>query len=814
MAIPLHVLIIEDSESDAELALHHLEKAGYSVTSQRVETAETMKAALDKQSWEIVISDYSLPSFSAPVALCVLQDSGQDIPFIVVSGTITEEIAIELMRSGASDYLMKDRLARLGPLVKRELNIIQVRQERNETRAALQKSQEWSNLIYNSTSNAMFLLAVESDNVFRCLTVNAAYLKITGLSEEQVVGKLANEVLTPQTAQYVLGKYQEAIRDGRAIHYEENAALPRGLITVETTLTPILNQEGRCTHLLGTSHEITDRIQAELLLRESEEKFRFISENSFDLISLLDTNGCFRYCNTSYAHILGYTPDELIGHSGFELVHPDEKEELFQLFQNSLADKQVAQQVSAQRILNRIRCQDGSYKLVEHRFGLLLDEQGNIVQILLNAQDISEHKRVEQSLRLSEEKFFTAFRVSPDSININRLKDGLYIEINEGFKALTGYTTEEVIGKTSLEINIWDNPQDRSRLVQGLREKGEVANLEAPFRIKNGTVKICLMSARIIEINGEQCILSVTRDITDRKIKEREYTTFIQTSFDGFWCIDTSGRFLDVNDALCQMLGYTREELCAMGISDIEVNENPEEIAAHIQKIIQAGSDRFQTRHRRKDGMAIDVEINAQYVALVKRCYVFIHDITEQKQAEAALRESEYFFKETQRVGFIGSFKTNFVTGFWESSEVLDQIFGIDRTYTRDILGWLDIVHPDDREMMDRYLREEVISRCKPFNMEYRIIRKSDGESRWIHGLGEVNFDIEGNIHSLIGTIQDITERKQVEDKLNDQLEELRRWHAVTLGREERIHELKKEVNRLLIEAGKPSRYASAQEAT
>ncbi|MEI7990387.1 MAG: PAS domain S-box protein, partial [Chloroflexota bacterium] len=114
-----------------------------------------------------------------------------------------------------------------------------------------------------------------------------------------------------------------------------------------------------------------------------------------------------------------------------------------------------------------------------------------------------------------------AFHISPDSININRLRDGLYIEINEGFTRLTGYTTEEVIGKTSLELNIWVNPQDRALLVQGLREHGEVSNLEAPFRIKNGETKICLVSARIIEVNGEACILSIIRDITERKNTEK-----------------------------------------------------------------------------------------------------------------------------------------------------------------------------------------------------------------------------------------------------------------------------------------------------
>ncbi|MEI7899717.1 MAG: ATP-binding protein [bacterium] len=147
--------------------------------------------------------------------------------------------------------------------------------------------------------------------------------------------------------------------------------------------------------------------------------------------------------------------------------------------------------------------------------------------------------------------------------------------------------------------------------------------------------------------------------------------------------------------------------------------------------------------------------------------YVLLHriDVSITSQ-QSSLRESEYFFKESQRAAFIGSYKTDLTTGFWEASEVLDQIFGIDRDYIRNVQGWLEIVHPDDRALMAHYLSEEVIAKRQPFNKEYRIIRKSDGEIRWVHGLGKVTFDPEGHVLFLIGTIQDVTERKRIEEEL------------------------------------------------
>ena len=141
-------------------------------------------------------------------------------------------------------------------------------------------------------------------------------------------------------------------------------------------------------------------------------------------------------------------------------------------------------------------------------------------------------------------------------------------------------------------------------------------------------------------------------------------------------------------------------------------------------------------------------------------------DVAERKEAQKALREREFFFRESQRAAAIGSYKTDFIEGKWESSEVLDNIFGIDKDYNRSIQGWMDIIHPDDQTMMDQYLREEVIARKKPFSKEYRIIRKSDASTRWIFGHGETMFAADGNVISLIGTIQDITERKAAEESL------------------------------------------------
>ena len=213
----------------------------------------------------------------------------------------------------------------------------------------------------------------------------------------------------------------------------------------------------------------------------------------------------------------------------------------------------------------------------------------------------------------------------------------------------------------------------------------------------------------------------------------KERSKLIHCNFKVFISSGTLPRF---NDFLNRMFSCESKQICEVQLS---INEKPS-IFLHIEGIIAYRNS--------------------------ERCLITAVDITKLKKSEEALRESAYFFKESQKAANIGSYKTDFVVGYWESSEVLDQIFGIDENYIRSVQGWVDLVHPDDKEMMVNHLQNDIFKHRNPFNKEYRIVRKLDGQVRWVHGLGEVTFDKNGLPLSLIGTIQDITERHQIESTL------------------------------------------------
>ena len=243
---------------------------------------------------------------------------------------------------------------------------------------------------------------------------------------------------------------------------------------------------------------------------ETLEIYRAFIDNSPLLFYRTDRDGRISYISPSVYPLSGYTVDEAIGMKMVEEIYfyPEERES----FLSALREKGQVSNFEA-----RLKRKDSSIWWASTNAYFFRNRDGKILGVQGITRDISELKIADEALKESEERFRLAFHTSPDSINLNRVSDGGFIDINEGFTELTGYTRDDVMGKSSLDINIWENPEDRKRLVDGLTKKGHVKNLEARFIRKDGDAGIGLMSARVLCIKGENVILSVTRDISDLK---------------------------------------------------------------------------------------------------------------------------------------------------------------------------------------------------------------------------------------------------------------------------------------------------------
>ncbi|WP_281184857.1 PAS domain S-box protein [Trichlorobacter lovleyi] len=263
--------------------------------------------------------------------------------------------------------------------------------------------------------------------------------------------------------------------------------------------------------------EISEHNQAVRLLKKNEQFQKTLIETLPDLVWLKDPDGVYLGCNPRFETFFGAKQADILGKTDYDFV----ERELADFFREN--DRRAAAAgkptVNEEWLTFAVNGYQGLFETIKTP---MFDADGALLGVLGVARDISERARAYELLRLSEEKFASAFKASPDSVNLNRLSDGTYLEVNEGFTAIAGYQPEEVLGKSSLELNIWANPADRLRLVQELQQHGFVRNLETQFRCKDGSLITGQMSARVITVNGEQCLLNITRDISERKRYEEE----------------------------------------------------------------------------------------------------------------------------------------------------------------------------------------------------------------------------------------------------------------------------------------------------
>src|SRR3989454_3184320 len=202
--MPLRVLIIEDSEFDARILVSTLKQGGYQPAFQRLETAEALRATLANETWDVILSDYNMPCFSAPEALKIVQESGLDLPFIIISGGIGEDVAVAAMKAGANDYLMKGNLARLAPAVERELREAAIRAARRRAEEALRESEQRYRLLWENSTDAVVLMDATGVIQF----ANPAVEEIFGYKSSELVGQNFSLLL----AEGGRGDYREWLR--------------------------------------------------------------------------------------------------------------------------------------------------------------------------------------------------------------------------------------------------------------------------------------------------------------------------------------------------------------------------------------------------------------------------------------------------------------------------------------------------------------------------------------------------------------------------------------------------------------------------
>ncbi len=543
--------------------------------------------------------------------------------------------------------------------------------------------------------------------------VNLGFCRMVGRGEEELLGRKPPFAYWPPEESDRIRRSFQLVMGGKAPHEGVQLRFMRKngeRFDALVLFSQLKDSKGKVIGWVGTFGDITrlkqmekelkqlntqleERVEqrtAELenvnrQLRQSEEKFRILADNTYDMEFWINPEGQFAFMSPSCKRITGHDASEFIEDPNLlrSIVHPDD---LIAFDRHRQEEEEVPPQEFEFRIIHT----NGSILWIGHVCQRIFDEEGRFLGIRGSNRSITMRKLAEGALRESKERYRSLATNMP-SVLMRYDKNLRVLFLSPKSEEITGVPIRKFIGKTNKEAQMPENLRllwDSS--IQEVFRTGKSKDLEFDFQSQKGTKTFYLIFAPEFGFEGEvRHVLGIATDITERKRMEEELrrsrdeleirvqertaelmeavgelqdeiserkraeeaiqlqadqlATMLATTPDGFWVFDTEGKLLDVNDAYCRMSGYSREELLCLRIPDIETLETPEETTRHIRKVIGTGFDRFETKHRTKDGRIVDVEIDVSFWRATGRLLLFARDITERKRAEKSLKAAHLY---------------------------------------------------------------------------------------------------------------------------------------------------------------------------
>ncbi|NLB95628.1 MAG: PAS domain S-box protein [Armatimonadetes bacterium] len=415
--------------------------------------------------------------------------------------------------------------------------------------------------------------------------------------------------------------------------------------------------------------------------------------------------------------------------------------------------------------------------------------RGRVLAAVLVVEDISERKRIEGALRqantelqaanreldavatelrASEEQMRALYEQTPAIVVLSHLDNGRYVRVNEAFEHVLGWSREEVVGRTSVEMGIFARPEEREHYANLVREHGRVRDLEATLHARDGRALTALLSGSAVEIGGEPYLITVAVEITERKRAEaalRRYELIAAHSRDIILFMRRDdGRLLEVNTAAVDAYGYSREELLGMTVHQLRAS-GAEEPTAEQMAEADARGILFESLHRRRDGSTFPVEISARGATIdgTRVLVSVIRDVTERKRAEEALRESEARFRQLANAmpQLVWTARPDGTADYY--NERVREFRG----FAQDADGnwlWQPVLHPEDvQPTVDAW--EHAVRTGTIYQIAHRV-QRADGTYRWYLSRGVPARDEEGRIVRWFGTATDIDDQKRAEERV------------------------------------------------
>lgn len=511
----LHILILEDNQTDAELLERELRKGGFKYVSERVSTRKDFLRALVSFLPDLILADYNLPSFDGMAALKMTREQSPDTPFIIVSGFIGEELAVEIVKNGATDYILKDRISRLLPSVTRALKENEERDQRQRAENQLRESEEQYRVLFEGNPQPMWVYDLET---YQFLAVNDAAVRHYGYSRKEFYSMKAQD-LRPTEDRKVFTSYNENVIRKKTAHGIGRGGVWRhckkdgNIILVEITWNVILFAGKNAVLVLA--NDITERKLAEEALKESEHKLREIIDLVPHFIFVKNERGEYLLMNKAVAQAYGTTIDELLNRTDFHFAkspdearrsHDDDLEVIRNNVTRFIPEQRFTDSQGNVRILQTIKMP----------FHLTESSQPAVLGMAI---DITERKKTEEKIREQA----ALLDIASDAI-IVRDMDGKILFWNKGAEFIYGWSAAEAIGK-SVEELLFSYNQAQYREAQNAVISRDTWNGEMHQTAKDQRSLVVQSRWTLVRGNNRvpESVLILNTDITEKKKFEAQF---------------------------------------------------------------------------------------------------------------------------------------------------------------------------------------------------------------------------------------------------------------------------------------------------
>ncbi len=774
----VRVLIVESPGNDILQVLNEIEKGGYCLEYERVGTPGEMRKALIGKPWDLVLSAYATSRFAGLEALKLLKESGVDIPFIIISGTKGEDIAVEAMRAGANDYILKDNLSRLLPAIERELG------NPGEKQGKIEDTPSESERRLKAIFEIMPVGITVLDKDRNIVEANPAIEKILDISEDDLQkGTYQSRIylrpdLTPMPPEEFASV--RAFREQKEVsHVEIGIGKEDGdIIWTDVSAIPVdfLNWK-----VVVVTTDITARKRAEAALHESEQRYRMLFDKNADGILVADIETlAFKYANPAICKMLGYEEEELKTMALADIHPKQDFQYVIEEFESQVhGTKALAPDIPCLK-------KDGSIVYADvNSANIIIDGSPCILGLF---RDITERKQVEEAFRRSENNLQVILESTAEGI-LAVENNGKIIKANDQFakiwkvppSALKSGNSRAVLN--TVKEQLVDPEYFVNRVLQLYDSTDTVSDT---LYFKDGRIYE-RYSSPLIEKGRVIGRVWTFNDITQKeqaeealRKSEHRYRLLVETAQEGI-LVAQNGFLKYANPKVAEITGLSHEELLTLPFLSYIYPEDRELVMANYVKRIKEEEDipRYELRIQRKDGSMRWLEMAGVRIDWEGSPATFnmITDITERKHVEEALRHERTLLR--LLIDNVPDLMYTKDTACRKTLVNISDVRNMGVESEEEVLGRDDFAF-FPKEMAEGFYADDlsVIQTGKPIlnKEEYTVNRK--GETKWLLTSKLPLRNQAGQIIGLAGVGHDITEQKQAQNEIRNKNEQLQRLNA------------------------------------